>query len=417
MNEEQFFDVAVLGAGIVGTVTALRLALSGHKVCLIDKDEPCAGTSAGNAGVIASGAIMPLGTPKLWKSLPGMLLTPNPALKLSLLHLPRMLPWLMDFAKASRPREVKRISNAMATLSQGSLEEHLQLADIAGCRDRFRMTGYLKIHESQKSFDGTAQEREWLNEHGIGYEAYSAADIRDLEPNLAPIFTSGYTAKNIASVDNPKKVGQAYFNAFLQNGGTFKQTPITNLHNHDPDQVEVTTVSGAIKAKKAVITLGAFSGRVAKKFGVSVKLDTERGYHAVLQHEKGNSVLSRPVYFSDRSFVLTPTDEGIRMTIGAELAGLDAEANYDWIKTHIPTARRMLPGLSAHPDRLWLGYRPSTPDSLPVIGPAPKDNRIIFAYGHAHLGLTHSAKTARIVELMVANKQPNNDLSAFAPAR
>ena len=417
MAEKFTYDVAVLGAGIIGTATALRLTLSGYKVCLIDKDEPCVGTSSGNAGVIASGSVMPLGTPGLWKSLPKMLLTPTPALKISPLHLPKMAPWLLDFAKASRPKEVKRLSKAITALSQGSLDEHLQLADIAGCRDRFRMTGYLKTFESQKSFDATAQEREWMTEYGLSYDTYNANDIRDLEPNLAPIFTNAYSAHDTASVDNPMKVGQAYFQAFLEHGGRFEKAPITNLLNQKSSHLELKTTTGTIQAKKTVITLGAFSSTVAKKFGANVKLDTERGYHAVLAHEKGIEVLSRPVFFSDRSFVLAPTDEGVRMTIGAELAGLKAEADYDWIKNHIPTARRMLPGLAPHPERLWLGYRPSTPDSLPVIGPSPKDSRIIFAYGHAHLGLTQSANTARLVDHFVSDRNPNMDITPYAADR
>ena len=179
----------------------------------------------------------------------------------------------------------------------------------------------------------------------------------------------------------------------------------------------IRTLGGDVHAAQTIVALGAFSGVVAKRFGATVKLDTERGYHAVLPHDKGNEVLKRPVFFANRSFVLAPTDEGIRMTIGAELAGLKAEANYEWIKNHIPTARRMLPGLRPHPERLWLGYRPSTPDSLPVIGPSPRDKRVIFAYGHAHLGLTQAATTARLVDHLTSGQTPNIDLSPFSPDR
>jgi D-amino-acid dehydrogenase len=250
---------------------------------------------------------------------------------------------------------------------------------------------------------------------GSSYEVLSADDIRDLEPNLAPVFEYGIFQKDSLRCPDPGGLVKAMVEHAVAAGAEFRKAEVTGL-SVDGERVRVQGPAEPVHADKVVIAAGAWSAPLASQVGNRVPLDTERGYHMMMP--KGSErLLSRPVMNGDRFFVLSPMTDGIRMSSQVEIAGLDAPPCYARIRKLLPEARRMLPELNATETSVWMGCRPSLPDSLPVIGTSKASPNVLLAFGHQHLGLTLAAATALVISSLVAGRDPGLDLGPYRPGR
>jgi D-amino-acid dehydrogenase len=250
---------------------------------------------------------------------------------------------------------------------------------------------------------------------GVSYELLSADDIRKLEPALAPIFHHGIFQKSSLRCDDTAGLVRAMVDEAVSAGATFRVATVTALKPQD-QRVQVRCGSETLDARRVVVAAGAWSRRLAAQVGHKVPLDTERGYHVMLPRGT-EALLSRPVLNGERSFVLSPMRAGMRMTSQVEIAGVDAPSNFARVRHLLPEARRMLPDLDVREESVWMGCRPSLPDSLPVIGPARNAPNVLFAFGHQHLGLTLAAVTAFAVAAVVAGREPAVDLSPYRAER
>lgn len=406
----------VIGAGIVGIACALQLQQKGFAVTVVDPRPPGRATSFGNAGAIVTGAAVPTATPQLWRQLPRMLLDPMSPLRLRWSYLPRATPWMLRFLEASRPSRVRSIARHLALLSNRAYAAHRPLLQAAQAEALVRPVGWLKLFRSEASFAATAADRALMAENASRFEILSSDEIRQLEPGIAPNYVRGILATEAAFCCDPGGLVEAYAQAFAAAGGRILQENVQAIERPDGERRRIVTDQGAHEADLVVLAAGAWSARLARTWGERIPLDTERGYHLNLDRD-GAAELRRPTYFVDEGLVLAPMREGIRLTTGVELAGIEAAPDYRRIRRLLPAARSALPGLGLKVTREWMGWRPSTPDSLPVIGRSAFDPRIIHAFGHGHLGLTLSAVTGELVSRLAAGTPVDLDMAPYAASR
>jgi len=410
--------VTIVGAGIVGLATALTLQSEGHDVTLIDPRPPGSATSFGNAGGIVTGGVVPTATPGLWRRVPGMLFDPMSALKIRWSYLPRLAPWLLRFLDSGREEKALKISRELSTLTQHCLEAHHRLADLAGARAVIKPVGWLKVYRDEVAYAGTAYDRRLMDLAGVNYQQLNADELRQLEPGLSRDYTVGLFQPDASFVCTPYALAQALFAAFTARGGTYHQEEVRRFDfadNGEPKSVVTTHAIHPIDL--LVVAAGAWSRDLARQLGTKVSLDTERGYHLNIARGGDGPVLNRPVIVGGPQFVLSPMADGIRLNAGVELAGLDAVPDFRRIKALVPLAQKVLPGLSSEITREWMGYRPSTPDSKPVIGRSLVHDNVIYAFGHGHMGLGLSAITGRLIADLVAGRDSMIPLAPFAPDR
>ncbi len=404
-------QLGVVGAGIVGVSCALHLQRDGHDVTLLDPRAPGTATSFGNAGGIVTGAVLPNSTPSLWRDLPRMLFSPDSAVRVRWSYLPRLAPWLLRFLLAGRDASVKQISQALQPLVSGAYDAHRELITLSGADGIVRPVGWLKVYQTEAAYAGTAYDRQIMQAHNVRFDTLGPDEIGQLEPALAHRFVRGLFQPDSAFVSSPRKLTEAHAAQFQRLGGIVVQERVRGVQP-DTAAVRLDCELGYRSFDAVVIAAGAWSKQLAQQVGDRVFLDTERGYHLNLEPGTAGE-LRRPVVFPEQSFVLAPMQDGIRLTSGVELAGLDAPPDFTRIRRLLPAARDMLPGLSDRITRQWMGYRPSTPDSLPVIGPSPKTPRVFYAFGHQHLGLTLGPITGRLIADLVGGRAPAFDLAPY----
>jgi D-amino-acid dehydrogenase len=405
-------DIAVIGAGIVGVCTALHLTRDGHRVTVIDPKPPGRATSFGNAGAISVGGVYPVGTPGNWKQVPSMLMDPASALSIRWSYLPRMAPWLIRFLRESTPTRVQANSTAMAAISKDAVNAHNTLIRDYGIDGIVKPVGWLKVYSSQAGFDKAAEDRRVMIERGVTVQILS-----QLEPGLSHHFTHASFQPDNAFVSSPVKLTEAYAAAFTRLGGRFAQERVIRFETDGRGRpTKVVTDLAMHPVDAVVICAGAWSGRIAALLKRKLLLDTERGYHLNLEVERGPE-LRRPTVIGDHGFVLAPMQDGLRLTTGAELAGIDAPPDFARARRMLPAVKKVLPGIQFDVTREWLGFRPSVPDSVPVVSADPYMDNVFYNYGHGHLGLTMSARTAEILAGLVAGRTSELDLSPYRVER
>jgi len=408
-------DVMVLGAGIVGTSVALHLAKRGLSVALIDRDAPGEGTSYGNAGIIEGNTIFPQAFPSNWGTLLSIALKRSPIANYHLAFLPRVAPWLLAFRAASEPGRLLATSQAMRPLFARAVSEHEALAAESGAERYFRRTGWLKLYRSDRTFAGLARELELARSLGIAYVPLDHDGVRALEPSLAPVFRHALHWPGAVSISNPLAVTQAYLARFTALGGVSLAGDAGTLHRIN-SHWRLDSASGPLDAGEAVIALGPWLPDVLEPLGIKLPLAVKRGYHRHYRG-KGNASLARPVLDADNGYCITPMEQGIRLTTGAEFAARDAPPTPVQFDRLLPAARELFPLGEQAETRTWLGARPCFADSRPVIGRAPGQNGLWLACGHAHWGLTLGPATGRLIAEMMTGATPFCDPAPYAADR
>lgn len=394
---------------------ALHLQRAGRQVTVIDPRAPGTMASFGNAGGIVTGSVMPTSSPELWKQVPRMLLDPMGPLRIRWRYLPWLMPWLIRFLQAGRPERIEPTARALWPLVSRAYDEHRTLARMTGADDIVRPEGWLRLYEAESLFADSHVERELMERCGANIQILDPDEIHQLEPGLARRFARGIYQPDSGWVANPGRLVRTYAARFAADGGTLLPEAVRRLASGD-GRVELTTDLDIHRFDQVVIAAGAWSARLARTLGERIPLETERGYHLNLARDAAVE-LHRPTFFVDRRLVLAPMEDGIRLTSGVELAGLEAPPDFTRIKRLLPSAREVLPGLSDTITREWMGHRPSTPDSLPVIGRSPHHPGVIHAFGHGHLGLTLGPVTGRLVASIAGGDALEVDLTPFRPDR
>lgn len=406
-------SVIVVGAGIVGMSAALALRLRGVPVTVVDRQAPGHGTSFGNAGTFATYEVQPIATPGILRSVPRMLLDPSGPLAIRWQYLPRLLPWLARFVAASAPATVERITGELATLTSRADEGYRPLFEAAGAADLIRREGALYVYTRTAAAD-VRRRAEAYRAHGVRALPLERGELEELEPNLSPGCVRGLLYPDAFHTLGPLALTERFVQAFLGLGGTIERAEAATIEAAPGGERVVLTDGRALAAERVVLAAGAWSRRLAAASGARVPLDTERGYHLVFPG--AGNLLRRPVCWYERGFYVTPMADGLRVAGTVELGGVEAPARPVRLRALERGVRALLPVQGA-PASEWMGFRPSMPDSKPVIGSMPGRPSVIHAFGHGHLGLTLAGITARIVADMVTGAPPPLDVAAFSPAR
>jgi D-amino-acid dehydrogenase len=409
----QQVDVAVLGAGIVGVSAGIAARHRGLSVVVIDRREPGSETSYGNAGILSSGSILPLNKPSLWSALPGYLSNTSAALRFDPLWVMRNLDWVARFLANAVPSRTRPRAEALHGLIGASLKLHRDWIVKAGAPHRIRETGWLKAWRSDAT-ESAKQEQAFLAEFGIKSELLDRQAISALEPNILPVYTTGLLHTQTASVDSPGAVTKAYAQMFRGLGGEVRQSEIKAIESSG-EGWRVVLGDGAVAARHVVVALGPWSADILRPLGYRVPLATERGYHQEFTPNPART-LQRPIHDAEGSFLMSPMENGIRVTSGVELTGRDAPSSFAQLDMVVPMARSVVE-FGAAVAEPWRGARPTLPDSLPVIGKAPRHQGLWLAFGNQHIGFTTGPATGAAIAAMIAGETPSFDASAFAPGR
>jgi len=407
--------VVVVGAGIVGVVSALYLLRDGNEVTLIDRDDPGEGCSFGNAGLLARSSFVPMANASTFKSVPKWLLDPGGPLSIRWSYLPKLLPWLFRYIRSGLFDDLDANARALHVLTDPCVDLYRRLADEAECGDLVRESDYLQVYRTEAAFHKAADDMNIRRKFGMRIDDIDATTIRELEPNLSAEYQYGYHIHDHAYVTDPGGLVKALAGLFCREGGILKKASVDDIKGGVSDTCQVITSEGVIECDKVVLAAGAFSARLTAKTGVKLPMDTERGYHITCPNP--GPCLSRPVMEGDRKFLTTPMSMGLRFAGTVELGGLDAEPNPRRVDVLTRHAKRMIDGLDTKNATTWMGFRPTLPDSLPVIGLSPRHPNIVYAFGHQHLGLTCAPKTGHLVADLVAGRAPNIDITPYSAKR
>ncbi|MFT7471642.1 MAG: D-amino-acid dehydrogenase [Kiritimatiellia bacterium] len=407
--------IIVIGAGVIGAASALSLQADGHDVTVLDRKAPCAGASFGNAGAIVNGSCVPTAMPGILYDVMRMAVQPLPPLSIRPAYFHKIFPWLLRFIWQSRSIAASNNATHLRSLTKHAVDHWHQLVDDTALAAFVEEAGWLKVYEKQASFADTAKERKLMEETGTNYEVLGRSEINDLEPNLAPIFNFGFYQKDCLRIVNPHKLVQGMVDLLLSRGGQFKQFDVESIQ-HESNGVNLSGSLGTITADKVIVAAGAWSRPLAQQLGDSVPLDTERGYHLMLP-ESTRDLLNAPVVNGESSFVLSPMETGMRLSSQIEFGGLDAAPDYSRVRSLLPLAKRMLPTLDTCEESTWMGFRPSLPDSLPVVGFSTNSKNVLYAFGHQHLGMTMGAVTGKLVSDLIGGRNPITDMTPFRPNR
>ena len=410
--EDKNLKIGVIGAGIQGVCSALFLQKKGYQVTLFDRDDKGNSASYGNAGHFSPYASVPLNRPDVITDVPAMLLSSRGPLALKWNYVPKMIPWFVRFLfNCGKEKMMHTAKNMHQILDQAlpAFDELFQEINLDGL---VVDNGILYVW-NDKNLKSRQLEIKIRDELGVKQQLVNAKEIHDLEPNLKPFYHEGVFYDYAKHARNPKKILIKLFENYIKKGGKFLKLNIKNI-NFDGEKPVIRSETQRFMFDKLVVACGAFSKQITDKLYETLPLDTERGYH--VHFKDMDHLISRPVVYSNRGFGMTPMEQGLRVVGTVEFGGLKNSLSKSRIKNLILNAKDMLDGLPEHKDE-WLGFRPSLPDFLPVIGPSRNYKNVFYCFGHHHLGWTLGAISGKIVSMMIAEEKTNLNLEPYSSRR
>jgi D-amino-acid dehydrogenase len=407
----QTFDVIVLGAGIAGVSTARHLQQRGQRVALIDRRGAGEETSYGNAGIIEASFVLPFGfpSPKRFKDI---LFDNDASARVDLLFLPRMLKWLWDFYGQSSAENRSKNGLLMRPLVENAVAEHQALMHGTDAEKYFCKTGRIKIHRTQQSFDNDVFERDTLKKLNVPFDVLDAVELSKLEPHLKPIYYKALKLNSSARVTDPGAAVAAYAARFVRDGGAFITGDGGTLKQLNDGAWQVDDCT----APQVVVALGPWAPRLLKPMGYHFPIGLKRGYHQHFKTTDG-ATLNHAIVDGDVGYLMGSFTKGLRITTGAEFAAQDAPPNPVQIARVLPFARELFPVEGVAEETAWLGSRPCTIDSLPIVGTAARHKGLWFNIGHGHSGFTIGPSTGRLLAQMMVGEKTFTDPAPYRPER
>lgn len=406
--------VIVIGAGIVGVSTAIWLRRFGQDVTIVDRDGPGQGTSFGNAGLLAAGSMVPVTTPGLITKAPKMVLDPGSPLFLRWSYLPRLAPWLVRYLKHANDRDARRIASDLADMTTDTVDQHFALTEGLAARAFLCKSDYVYAYGTRADFEKDQYAWALRREHGFIPTMIEGAAVQEFEPSFGPSIKCLAVVKDHGFVTNPGGYVAALAREFEQMGGRVVKATVEDIETQENAAPRLITSLGSMEADGIVIASGAWSKSLTARLGLKIPLESERGYHIVMTNPSGAPC--QPCMITSGKFVATPMHMGLRCAGIVELGGLEAgpsEAPFALLRRKIAEA---FPNLVFDREETWMGHRPATTDSLPLIGEV-RNTGVFTAFGHQHIGLTAGPKTGRLVAGLIADQPSNLNLTPFSPHR
>ena len=407
--------IVVVGAGIVGVSCALWLQRSGHEVTLVDRAGPASGTSHGNAGVLAAGAVIPVTTPGLLVRAPRMLFSKDAPLFLKWGYLPKLLPFLRRYMSYANDAHVDRYGAAMSMLLHDTVAQHRALADGTDAARFISDEDYCFGYASRADFEADAYGWEKRRKAGYAFEVVEGTEYRAADPSYGPAFEVVVRCKNHGRISDPGGYVTALAGHFADQGGVLDIRAVEDITLENGEIAALQTSKGEMRADKFVFAMGPWSKKIAHKLGVKVPFESERGYH--IEFMNPSVMPKNPMMVASGKFVLTPMEGRLRAAGVIEFGGLEngpSRGPFDLLKRQV---KQVLPDLEYDEAVEWMGHRPAPADSLPLIGANDVNGKSYNAFGHQHVGLTGGPKTGRIIADIINGKKPNVDLAPFDPMK
>jgi D-amino-acid dehydrogenase len=408
--------IAVIGNGIVGTCAAAWLQRDGHRVVFVDPLGPAEATSFGNAGSLSPSACLPVGMPGMWKKVPRWLLDPLGPLAIRWWYAPVVAPWLARFLRASDKAEVVRIATALRGLLAPIFDCYEPLLQRANGMGLMRRKGCLYVYSGQEAARQWAWGMNLRRSLGVEMRDVGEEELVALEPDLRGRFRFGILAPENASTLDPAAMTRCLFEQCVRDGAEVVRARVAGFRQRGGVVSALTLENGDdLAVDGVVIAGGAWSAKLANQLGPRIPLETQRGYHVTV--ESNNLGLSHTVMAVEHNLMVNPMRMGLRLAGSVEFAGLKAAPDFRRADVLLDRGREMFPHLDTSRTTQWMGHRPCLPDSLPVIGRAPRVENAWLAFGHGHVGMCGAASTGREVANLVAGRAPQVDLAPFAPTR
>ena len=407
-------SIGVIGAGIQGVCISLCLIKKGFNVTLIDKEDPGnKSASYGNAGHFSPYASVPINRPDILADVPSMLLNSTGPLALKWNYVPKMIPWFFKFIKNCSTKKMMHTAKYMHQILDLALPAYDEIFQDIDMNGLVESKGILYFW-TKKDLKSRELEFKIRNDLGVKQQLLTPHEIHDLEPNIKKVYHGGALYSNARHARNPKKILLKIFDQFIKKGGVFIKQNVNSINFTDDNKPKIKTDLKIYKFDKAVIACGAFSKKLTDQVDEKIPLDTERGYHV---HFKGfDHLLSRPVIFLNKGFGITPMEQGLRVVGTVEFGGLNNPPSKKRILNLVKNAKYLFPELKEYQDE-WLGFRPTLPDFLPIIGPSKNHKNLFYSFGHHHLGWTLGAISGKIISGMIAGENSNLDLSPYNSQR
>lgn len=407
-------NIAIVGAGVVGVSCAAFLQRDGHTVTVYDPLPAGEGCSFGNAGSIGPGSVVPLSTPGIIRQASRWVLDPESPLWIDWRHLPRALPWLAKFVAAGTRPRVNDSAKALRALHADTFEHYRSLLG-SHAATLIHKSGQLYLYEDDAEFAKDALGRELRASFGIRSEILELDAIRELEPSLGPRFAKAVYLPDAGHCANPHRLVTTIAEAITRDGGCFVRASVKDFEQEAGHVRALVTDEGRTLCDAVVIAAGAWSGRLASRLAMKIPLESMRGYHVMLPMP--DPAPQRPIYPLAAKIMMTPMENGLRVAGTAEIAGLDVPMNERRTAVLSRLASRYFPDLSGDSISTWMGHRPATPDSLPVIGRAPSHGNVLLAFGHGQTGLIGASTTGRLISDLLANRKPIIDPTPYRASR
>ena len=406
--------IIIIGAGICGVSTAIWLQRAGHRVILMDKGMPGMGASYGNSGLLAQWAVDPVSSPNLWWDAPKYLLDSNGPLFMQWAYLPQILPWLAKFMSHATDVGTQRIVKNLVPLLSDAVDQHKSLVRGTALEKWILDSKISFVYNSEPDFKKDAYSWKMRALAGLKPKLIVGRAVQEEEPILGSAIQCLAVLEGQGHVSNPGQYITELASYFIKNGGQFIQAEVQNFHKSDGYISHIDTDKGAFECSHAVVTAGIWSKDLMKQLGLKVSLETERGYHVVF--EDPSEMPLNPMVITEGKFGVNPMEMGLRCAGTVELGSHHtgpSDAPIVLLKRH---AKRAFPNLTYSSTKEWMGFRPSTPNSTPLIGELGSSG-IFVGFGHQHVGLTAGPKTGRLIAQLIDMQIPNIDMSPYAPAR
>lgn len=412
--------VLVVGGGVIGVVSAIALQRVGFQVTLIERDEIGRGASFGNAGCLNPSSLVPIAMPGMLKQVPKWILNPLGPLAVRWSYLPKSLPWLLRFIHPGSMDVIRGRAHALTALLAPAVDGMESLAREAGMGGLIRRSGVMFLYRSRDGYLKDARSWKLRRDNGIDFQEVEMADLRASLPQIADDLTFGVFIPGNGYIRNPHRLVEGLAASFAGHGGNIIRGSAHRFVFNDGIPVAIRTDSvGDIEAETFVVAAGAYSGPLAAQLGDHLPLETERGYHVTISDPE--AMLPMPVMNVEDKFYATPMESGLRIAGTVEIAGLARPPDWRRAQSLLKLGRRTFPGLASRneADRVsrWMGHRPSLPDTLPAIGHSRRSQKVIYAFGHGHIGMSAAPMTANIVAALATGKTPPIEIERFDPSR
>ena len=407
--------VTVVGGGAVALALAQRLLVEGHSVRLIAGTAPDQSTAAGSGSMFSIANVLPLGTTAALRAALPSILNPGAAISVDWRHLPRMLPWIVRMIRHSGRSEVERITGALAALLGPSIEAFRPLIETASAHDLVRMAGHLVLYDNPAEREADWKSVEARRRAGVRAEAIDEDELKQLEPSLP---RGRYAAVYFPDSGHIVDAGALLTRleaALVRSGVEVVRDNVVKLETGGGRARRAVGAAAAYDLDVTVIAAGAWSRPLAAQLGCKLPLEPERGYHLSIPLAK--LPINRPIVPIALRMGITPQAFGLRVAGTIEFSGLDrpvAEKRLGLLRRGVES---VFPEVDASTATTWSGYRPTLPDWLPVIGPAPHMADAYFAFGHQHVGLTAAGITASLVSDQIAERPAQIDPAPYPATR